>query len=294
MYKNAKKLKLDIACGNRKKNGFLGVDVCNNADIICNLEIFPWPFDDSTVDEVYCSHYIEHTSDLIAFFNELYRIMKPGATAEIIAPYYSSIKAWQDPTHVRAISENTYYYCNREWRLINKLGHYPIIADFNYVCDLSLAAEWENKDKNELLYAIRHYMNVVHSISTILTKKGSTDQERFKKNETVAQLWREGNVVEASSVCKKLIESDLADFFTWLVLGEYALHSGDYILAIDVFKNALKLEFDSKMAHAGFVVANNKAGHKREAELHLDRLTDLDPDFSEDVKMVIRLITEGD
>src|SRR6185369_2289998 len=120
------KVRLDIACGKSKKQGFTGVDIWQGADIVVDLEKYPWPFEDNSVDEVYCSHYIEHVPDLISFANELNRIMKVGAKAEIIAPYYSSIRAWQDPTHLRAISENTFLYFNKKWRIINKLDHYPI------------------------------------------------------------------------------------------------------------------------------------------------------------------------
>lgn len=287
-------LRLDIACGNRKKPDFIGVDICSTADVVCDLEKFPWPFEDASVDEVYCAHYIEHTKDLIAFFNELYRIMKPGATAEIIAPYYSSIKAWQDPTHVRAISENTFYYCNREWRLINKLGHYPITADFDYNFEFMLMPSWEDKAEEEIRYAIRHFINVVSAIKTHLTKRGSRNQHRYKMNEEVAQLWSDGKIDEAVSLGKKLINSELADFFTWLILGASAIQSGEYLYAIDAFRTAFSLEYNSQMAHAGFMVATQKAGLKEQAEEHLKNIAEFDHEFAENIRFVMSMITEGE
>lgn len=286
--------RLDIACGNRKKPGFVGVDMCSNADVICDLEQFPWPFEDSSVDEVYCSHYIEHTRDLIAFFNELYRVMKPGATAEIIAPYYSSIKAWQDPTHVRAISENTFFYCNREWRLINKLGHYPIVADFDYNFEFLLQPAWEDKSDTELRFAMRHYINVISDIHTVLTKRGSSDPKKFKKNESVAHFWSTGKIDEAISLGKELIDSGLADFSTWLILGESAIKSGEYLYAIEAFRAAFSLEYSSQMAHAGFVVATQNAGFKEQAEEYLKNIAEFDHEFAENIKFVMTMITESD
>jgi len=142
MANKKQKLKLDIACGKKTKDGFTGVDIWEGAEIVADLEKFPWPFADNSVDEIYCSHYIEHTPDLISFANELYRIMKVGAKAEIIAPYYSSIRAWQDPTHLRAISENTFLYFSKKWREINKLDHYPINVDFDFECEFLLDKDY--------------------------------------------------------------------------------------------------------------------------------------------------------
>jgi len=164
-------LKLDIACGINKKPGFTGVDICGGADIVVDLEKFPWPFADNSVDEIFCSHYVEHTPDLISFANELYRIMKVGTKAEIIAPYYSSIRAWQDPTHLRAISENTFLYFNKEWRQINELDHYPIVCDFDFECSYKFDPDWRDRSDDELKFAIKHYINVVYDIRATLIKR---------------------------------------------------------------------------------------------------------------------------
>ena len=71
-------MKLDLACGNNKQVEFIGVDITKQgtqADIECDLTKFPWPFDSGSVSEVYCSHYLEHTPDIIGFMEELYRIL---------------------------------------------------------------------------------------------------------------------------------------------------------------------------------------------------------------------------
>jgi predicted SAM-dependent methyltransferase len=75
--------KLDVACGQNKTPDFFGVDIAAEpgVDLVHDLENFPWPIPDNSVDEIVCNHYIEHTKDLIKFMNEIYRIMKPGAKA---------------------------------------------------------------------------------------------------------------------------------------------------------------------------------------------------------------------
>ena len=65
------------------------------------------------------------------FFNECYRILKPGGKMRHLHPYYKSVRAVQDPTHKwPPISENSYFYWDKEWREMNKLDHYPINCDF--------------------------------------------------------------------------------------------------------------------------------------------------------------------
>jgi predicted SAM-dependent methyltransferase len=165
-------LKLDIACGSKKQPGFTGVVIAPipGVDVVHDLEQFPWPFQDDSVDEVHCAHYIEHTTDLIRFIDELHRIMKPGATAKLIAPYYTSIRCWQDPTHKRAISENTFAYFHKPWRDTNGLDHYAIKSHFDLQYAYILEPYWAQQNEETRMFAIRHYWNVVSDIHVILTK----------------------------------------------------------------------------------------------------------------------------
>lgn len=131
--------KIDLACGQSKREGFFGVDIADveGVDLACDLSKFPWPFEDDSVDEIFASHYVEHTypvggphDGLIAFMNECWRICKEDAKLELIHPYAQSKRAFQDPTHTRYINEITWWYFNLEWREMQKLDHYPITANF--------------------------------------------------------------------------------------------------------------------------------------------------------------------
>jgi len=168
-----KRFCLDIACGNNKKEGFVGVDVCKTeqADIVHDLNVYPWPFEDNSVDEAWCSHFIEHVEDLMKFMNEIHRILKKDAPVTFISPYYTSVRCWQDPTHVRAISEQTYLYYNKAWREANKLDHYPITCDFNISqWAHSWNANWASRSQESKNFAIAHYNNVVDDLWAILIK----------------------------------------------------------------------------------------------------------------------------
>lgn len=166
-------IRVDLACGQNKKEGFLGVDIARapGVDIVHDLEVFPWPFETDSVDEVNISHYIEHVKDLMAFMNELHRIMKPGAKCSIVAPYHTSMRCWQDPTHVRAISEASFLYYNKGWRKTEKLDHYPITADFDFQYGYAYYPQWATRSEEARTFAVSHYNNVVSDIHVSLTKK---------------------------------------------------------------------------------------------------------------------------
>ena len=166
-----KLVKLDIACGQNKQEGFIGIDIAGNADIIHDLNVYPWPFEDNSVDECFCSHYVEHVDDLMKFFNECYRIMKPEAQMMIISPYYSSVRAMQDPTHKNFISEASFIYYNKDWRVQNKLDHYPITCDFDFTYGYAFNPAWQNRSEDARNFALVHYINVVSDIQVVMKKK---------------------------------------------------------------------------------------------------------------------------
>lgn len=165
-------MKLDLACGQVKREGFIGVDhsPCAGVDIVYDLNSYPYSFaEDNSVDEIFCSHFVEHVGDLMKFMNECYRIMKPNAKMTIAAPYYNSIRCWQDPTHVRAISEATFLYYNKQWREYNRLDHYPITCNFDYTYGYSFNPSWVSRSKEAQDFAVKHYMNVIDDIQVSLT-----------------------------------------------------------------------------------------------------------------------------
>lgn len=275
------KIRLDIACGKNRKVGFTGVDIWEGADIVADLEKFPWPFEDNSVDEIFCSHYIEHTPDLVSFANELYRILKVGATAEIIAPYYSSIRAWQDPTHLRAISENTFLYFSKEWRQINRLDHYPIVADFDFESSYIIDPVWRDKSDDELKFAIRHYINVVSDIRTVLTKRKSYAEKVELDLRQAEELWEVGNLEAAVEICHAIVSCDAGNHEAYLMLGEFAYQRGDANDAVAYFRQAMVFDDESLQAHVGLIRALTQSGQKNDAESHLENIRNENPELAE-------------
>lgn len=81
--------------------GAVNVDLTavTRPDVVHDLNVTPWPFDDHTFDEVYAHDVIEHLDDTLRVMEEIHRVSKPGAVVHITVPHYSCANAFTDPTH---------------------------------------------------------------------------------------------------------------------------------------------------------------------------------------------------
>lgn len=101
--------------------GFVNVDIIEQADIRHDLTVSPWPFADDSIDEAYSSHCIEHLNNgPWTFFRELARVCKIGATVEIRCPSPGSDLASQwGHTHVFSpieMENGQYHFRERTWQ----------------------------------------------------------------------------------------------------------------------------------------------------------------------------------
>lgn len=92
---------LDVGCGLNKRPGAVGIDrnPRTAADVLCDLDHFPWPFRDSAFDELYAVHVIEHVSDVVRTVEEFHRLVRPGGRIRIVTPHYTDFSSFCDPTH---------------------------------------------------------------------------------------------------------------------------------------------------------------------------------------------------
>lgn len=109
---NAKKTKLHLGCGTVIKEGWLNHDMVPlpGVDVVHDLRQFPWPFEDGQFEEVFMRDVLEHLPDTVRTMEELYRITKLGAQVYITVPYWNSLTALGDPTHVRLFNEFTFHF----------------------------------------------------------------------------------------------------------------------------------------------------------------------------------------
>lgn len=93
---------LHIGCGGDKLPDAVGMDIVsvfNKVDIIHDLDKFPWPVEDSSFDIVYAHSVVEHLTDIIAFMEEVWRVLSPGGRVIISVPYFRSPDSFTDITH---------------------------------------------------------------------------------------------------------------------------------------------------------------------------------------------------
>jgi SAM-dependent methyltransferase len=105
---------LDIGCGLQKIPGAIGID--NNpgsqADVIHDLNRFPYPFEDNRFDRIYGTDVLEHLEDVVRTMEEIYRIGRPGAQVFLRVPHFTSTHAFGDPTHRHFFNtESLDYFC---------------------------------------------------------------------------------------------------------------------------------------------------------------------------------------
>ncbi len=120
-------LKLNLGCGVNRIEGFTNVDKFGELGAIDerhDLEVFPWPWADNSVDEVVLNHVLEHlgaSADVfIGILKELYRVCAPGAVVRIAVPHPRHDDFLGDPTHVRVVTEQVLSLFSRKncekWR----------------------------------------------------------------------------------------------------------------------------------------------------------------------------------
>lgn len=68
--------------------GWLCVDILPGADRYCDISMAPLPFDDGVVDDIYCSHVLEHIWPWRLSFTvgQFHRVMRLNARIRIVVP----------------------------------------------------------------------------------------------------------------------------------------------------------------------------------------------------------------
>ncbi|MFN9708302.1 MAG: methyltransferase domain-containing protein [Burkholderiales bacterium] len=125
--------KVNLGSGKDYRLGWLNIDVLDKAepDLVLDLgQPVEWPvqaftrfgsaleLEQGSVGAIYANNVLEHVPDLVMLMSNALALLKEGGTFEIEVPYEKSPTAWQDPTHLRALNENSWvYYTDWFWYL---------------------------------------------------------------------------------------------------------------------------------------------------------------------------------
>ena len=188
-------VKLNLGCADRHIEGYTSVDLyfapesapedSETADLAG-----PWPWKDSSVEEVLAFDVIEHIGDCdhvaqncrrcdprdilhaegttrhplgrIHFLNELHRVLKPGARATIETPDASrGVGFWQDPTHVSPFCMSKFKYFEHGAFAHTRLSKaYGITAAFK-VIEMTALGPMPGEGYGEQVWKIRAVLEAV-------------------------------------------------------------------------------------------------------------------------------------
>jgi len=125
--------KLNLGCDFDYKEGWINLDQYpGRADIVHDLDKFPYPFKKDTFDYILASHVIEHLNNIIKVMKELWRISKPDAIIEIKVPYYKSFNAFRDITHKHQFTWDSFstFVGKLSLREKKEVGYIPVLFEY--------------------------------------------------------------------------------------------------------------------------------------------------------------------
>jgi len=74
------------------------IDPEHHPDVLHDLRVAPWPFEDNSFNEIIAHHVIEHLDSLIKPFQELHRVCRKDGVIYIEVPHHTAWYA-RDPEH---------------------------------------------------------------------------------------------------------------------------------------------------------------------------------------------------
>lgn len=169
MKKN--KVVLNLGCGDATMPNAINIDSINlpNVNMVLNLEKFPYPFKENSVDEIHLYFVLEHLVNHLGVMQELYRILKKGGVLYIRVPHGSSIHGgWGEFTHQRGYCWGSFdifsdtskraYYSNVRFKTLKKRCKYFLTYPYDFYKYNTWIPSWE---KAWYAIFIKAYVNTV-------------------------------------------------------------------------------------------------------------------------------------
>ena len=185
-------MKLNLGCGSVILKDFVNVDKFDfyKPNIVHDLEVFPYPFKNNSVDEIILSHVLEHIGQIPDVFNEiikeLYRICRNGSLINITVPHPRHDDFISDPTHVRPIT-------------LRSLSMY----------DQKLNKIWEEKNASNTPLGLIHNVNFqILSVNYVLDQRYQKllNEKKIKENDLKEYSEKYNNVIKEINLKWKVIK----------------------------------------------------------------------------------------
>ena len=155
--------KLDLGCGRKKKDGFMGIDKYDftsfyrKDEFICADITETLSFNNESIDEIFADQLIEHIpkDKFIGFMNECWRILKVDAKFEIIFPpaidYLEKPNRdfYTDPTHVNSLLWGSFCVFSKKYRRVELEKYNMNYASYGIKIDFEIL-EYAYISQNQL------------------------------------------------------------------------------------------------------------------------------------------------
>ena len=137
----------------------LDINSEHNPDIVHDLTVLPYPFEDEEFDEIHAYDVLEHTGvqgDYKFFFeqwSEFWRILKPDGHFFAKCPAWNSRWAWGDPSHTRVIQPESLVFL-KQTEYTAQVGKSPM-TDFRYIFKGDFQEEYIKMDENDFFFVMK-------------------------------------------------------------------------------------------------------------------------------------------
>jgi len=148
---------LNLGCGDKEFPNSLNVDLRQTpiVDVQHDLNVFPYPFQDESFNNIHAHDIIEHLDDVIEVMDECWRLLKPNGTIYIRTTAWDTQQSYNDITHKHWFTLESFdffdpdtkwgakywWYTIRKWRVV--LRQYD---GQELVFHLQKRVHWEDKD----------------------------------------------------------------------------------------------------------------------------------------------------
>jgi len=107
--------KINLGSSGFNKEGYINVDIRPSVspNVLHDLNIFPYPFEDGSADRIEMTHVLEHLTDPFKVMGELHRILRPGGELYIAVPHFS--RGFTHSEHARGFDISFPYYFTKKF-----------------------------------------------------------------------------------------------------------------------------------------------------------------------------------
>ncbi len=170
--------RINLGSGKDYKLGWLNLDVLDRTEPDAVLDLGrpqTWPLTldsaqvgpvclaEGSVDLIYANNVLEHVPDLPELMGNCLKLLKTGGEFLLEVPYEHAPTAWQDPTHLRALNENSWVYYTDWFWYLGWFEHRFALKHFAY-----LDAKLQECDKPQAAF-----------MRVVLAKLETTPKERM-------------------------------------------------------------------------------------------------------------------